>query len=135
MTTPVLSRRELFAVTGGAVVAAGTVAALKQGAEDDPLAAMASGRTVVLQDRRLPLPEEVRARLGEGVQLLTLEQDPVRMWRGEHAAVLQDSDTRLLGVTPWIEFVMIRGLAAESRKQVRYQRFDADSNAMVWLIS
>src|SRR5690606_11336357 len=103
--------------------------------EDNPLAAMASGRTVVLQDRRLPLPEEVRARLGEGVQLLTLEQDPVRMWRGEHAAVLQDSDTRLLGVTPWIEFVMIRGLAAESRKQVRYQRFDADSNAMVWLIS
>lgn len=96
MKTPVLSRRELFAVTGGAVVAAGTVAALKQGAEDDPLAAMASGRTVVLQDRRLPLPEEVRARLGEGVQLLTLEQDPVRMWRGEHAAVLPGAILRWL---------------------------------------
>jgi hypothetical protein len=30
---------------------------------------------------------------------------------------------------------MIRGLAAESRRRVRYQRFDADSNAMVWLIA
>lgn len=135
MKTPVLSRRELFALTGGAVVAAGTVAALQQGGEDDPLAAMSSRRTVVLQDRRLLLPDQVRAELGAGVRLLTLEQDPVRMWRGEHAVLLQAADTRLLGVTPWIEFVMIRGLAAESRKQVRYQRFDADSNAVVWLIA
>jgi hypothetical protein len=59
----------------------------------------------------------------------------VRMWRGEHAALLQDPATRLMGVTPWIEFVMVRGLAAESRKRVRYQRFDADSNAVVWLIA
>lgn len=134
-----LNRRELLALTGGAVVAAAgassTTSNPASGAADE-LLHEANGNTVVLQDRRLQLPDEVRARMdASGSRLLTLDQDPVRMWRGEHAALLQDPGTRLLGVTPWIEFVMIRGLAAESRRRVRYQRFDADSNAMVWLIA
>lgn len=138
-----LNRRELLALSGGAVVAAGAAAAGAGGsAAPSPslvtadLPATDDGTTVVLQDRRLPLPEEVRARLDAGgSRLLTLDPDPVRMWRGEHAPLLQGAGTRLLGVTPWIEFVMIRGLAAESRRLVRYQRFDADSNAVVWLIA
>lgn len=139
-----LNRRELLALSGGAVVAAAGAAAAGAGSGAAPspslvtgdLPATDDGTTVVLQDRRLPLPEEVRARLDAGgSRLLTLDPDPVRMWRGEHAALLQGAGTRLLGVTPWIEFVMIRGLAAESRRLVRYQRFDADSNAVVWLIA
>lgn len=133
-----LNRRELLALSGGAVMAAGAAAAAPAPvieADADALP-VAGGRTVVLQDRRLALPDDLRARLGQsGVTLVQLEQDPVRMWRGEHAALLQDTGTRLMGVTPWIEFVMIRGLAAESQRRVRYQRFDADSNAMVWLIA
>lgn len=135
-----LNRRELLALSGGAVMAAAGASASAAAAE----AAIVEGgdlmpaanSTVVVQDRRLALPEDLRARLGEdGVKLVTLEQDPVRMWRGEHARLLQSAETRLMGVTPWIEFVMIRGLAAETRRRVRYQRFDADSNAMVWLIA
>ena len=135
-----LNRRELLALSGGAVAAVtGGSTAMSQPAGTDQgkaLLAFEDGPAVVLQDRRLQLPEDIRARLdATGTRLLTLEQDPVRMWRGEHGALLQSADTRLLGVTPWIEFVMIRGLAAESRRRVRYQRFDADSNAMVWLIA
>jgi hypothetical protein len=57
------------------------------------------------------------------------------MWRGEHATLLGDPSTRLVGTTPWIQFVMIQGLAAESRRRVRYQRHDAATDAMVWLIA
>jgi hypothetical protein len=138
-----LNRRELIALSGGAVMAAtAATTAANRGAAPSPVgpdvadADVAGGRTVILQDRRLELPSDLRGKLEQdGARLLTLEQDPVRMWRGEHAALLQDPATRLMGVTPWIEFVMVRGLAAESRKRVRYQRFDADSNAVVWLIA
>lgn len=135
---PKLDRRAVLTVSGAAVVAAVTAAqgaAAPAAGDGDPLAGSAAN-TVVLQDRRLALPGDVRTRLaGNGACLLTLEADPVRMWRGEHAALLAARETRLLGVTQWIEFVMIQGLAAESRRRVRYQRFDAGSNAMVWLIA
>lgn len=133
-----LNRRELLALSGGAMMLAAAAPASTDAAASTSAGPLpeSDGTTVVLQDRRLQLPDEVRARLdANGSLLLTLDPDPVRMWRGEHAALLQDSSTRLLGVTPWIEFVMVRGLAAETRRRVRYQRFDADSNAMVWLIA
>jgi hypothetical protein len=134
--SPRLTRRSLLAGSGGAMLVAA-------GARSDAIdatvveqAALEHGASVVLQDRRLVLPEDACRRLAaRGVRVLELEGDPVRMWRGEHAAMLADSGTRLLGVTPWIEFVMIQGLAAESRRRVRYQRFDATRNAMVWLIA
>jgi hypothetical protein len=137
-----LNRRELIALSGGAVVAATAATAAAMRSQSSPVgpdvtgADVAAGRTVILQDRRLELPHDLRERLEQdGAALLTLEPDPVRMWRGEHAALLQDQGSRLMGVTPWIEFVMIRGLAAESRKLVRYQRFDAAADAVVWLIA
>lgn len=136
---PSVSRRAVLAGSGGAMlVAAGSSGDghLAFDPAEIEQTAIAQRASVILQDRRLLLPEDTRQRLAaNGVQLLTLESDPVRMWRGEHAAVLQGAGTRLLGVTPWIEFVMIQGLAAESRRRVRYQRFDADRNAIVWLIA
>jgi hypothetical protein len=136
---PGLSRRTLLAGSGGAVIAAaGSTSApgIAMDASWVEQAALEHRATVVLQDRRLLLPDVTRQRLSaNGVRLLTLEGDPVRMWRGAHATLLGSADTRLLGVTPWIEFVMIRGLAAESRRRVRYQRFDAGNNALVWLIA
>jgi hypothetical protein len=92
--------------------------------------------TIILQDARLPLPADVQARLrGNGARVITLEGDPVRMWRGELASILDRRETRLLGVTRWTEFLLIQGLAAESRRRVRYQRFDGATDAMVWLIA
>jgi hypothetical protein len=130
-----LDRRALLCASGAAALAAASASAQARAlAGTDPL--LLTGALVVLQDRRLVLPEDVKLRLtGDGMRLLMLEADPVRMWRGEHAAVLANPATRLLGVTPWIEFVMIQGLAAESRRRVRYQRFDRDNDAMVWLIA
>lgn len=139
-SAPRVSRRVLLAGSGGAMmVAAAGLRAREGGAEgnaDELFAAAGSGTTVVLQDRRLVLPEDLRDRLAaNGARLLTLDADPVRMWRGEQSALLTNPQTRLLGVTPWIEFVMIQGLAAESRRRARYQRFDAGNDAMVWLIA
>lgn len=132
-------RRRLLAATGSALLGAAALpaqAASTSTGAIDALDAVPAGATVVLQDRRLELPADVLERLAGGdLRLLTLQADPVRMWRGEHAELLARRDTRLLGVTPWIEFVMIRGLAAESRRRVRYQRYDEASDAMVWLIA
>src|SRR5262245_3506415 len=122
----VANRRELLAgatlATGGALVTGRAPAA------DAGLAAvMAPGRaTVVLQDARQAIPAEVRARLAaNGAQVLALEADPVRMWRGAHAALLGDRGTQLLGVTRWPQLLLVRGLAAESGRRLRYQRYDA----------
>lgn len=134
--TPRLTRRNLIAGSGGAmlVAAGGRPDAIDATVVEQ--VAREHRASVVLQDRRLVLPADACRRLAaSGVRVLELEGDPVRMWRGEHAAVLDDADTRLLGVTPWIEFVMIQGLAAETRRRVRYQRFDATRDAMVWLIA
>jgi hypothetical protein len=136
---PRLSRRVVLAGSGGAMMVAAAGLRAEEGAavgNPEDLFAAGAGQTVVLQDRRLVLPEDLRERLTtNGSRFLTLDPDPVRMWRGEHAALLTNPQTRLLGVTPWIEFVMIQGLAAESRRRARYQRFDAGNDAMVWLIA
>lgn len=133
---PRLSRRSVLAGSGVATLAVASGRADGIDATVVEQAALEHRATVVLQDRRLVLPPEARERLeGNGLRLLMLDADPVRMWRAEHARLLADPGTRLLGVTPWIEFVMIQGLAAESRRRVRYQRFDAGRDAMVWLIA
>jgi hypothetical protein len=134
-----LSRRVVLAGSGGAMLAAAAGLQAEEGqtrGSEEDLFAAGARHTLVLQDRRLVLPEDLRSRLtADGARFLTLDVDPVRMWRGEHAALLTNPQTRLLGVTPWIEFVMIQGLAAESRRRARYQRFDAGNDAMVWLIA
>ncbi len=114
-------------------MAVNTAAAQSAGSlQEDAFAAA----TIVLQDARLPLPADVRARLGRnGARVITLEADPVRMWRGELRPILDRRDTRMLGVTRWTEFLLIQGLAAESRRRVHYQRFDAATDTMVWLIA
>jgi hypothetical protein len=78
----------------------------------------------------------VRRQLGaNGARVIALAADPVRMWRGEQAGLLGSRATRLLGVTTWPTFLMVRGLAEESGRRVREQRLDTVSGAMVWLIA
>lgn len=94
------------------------------------------GVTVVLQDTRVVLPDDVRRRLAaNGACVIPLDEDPVRMWRGEQASLLGSRRTRLLGATLWPQFLLVRGLAEESGRRVRYQRLDAASGAIVWLIA
>jgi hypothetical protein len=133
------SRRAVLAGTGLTLAGTALSAAGGEGgiAAGDMAAATAGAQvTVILQDRRFELPGEVRARLaGNGARVVPLEEDPVRMWRGELAALLSARETRLLGATRWPEFLMVSGLAAESGRRVRYQRLDAASGAIVWLIA
>ncbi len=133
------SRRAVLAGTG--LTLAGT--ALSSSATDAGagVGRQAEGQaaptvTVILQDKRFELPEDVRTRLaGNGARVVPLEEDPVRMWRGELASLLAAPGTRLLGATRWPEFLMVRGLAAESGRRVRYERLDAESGALIWLIA
>jgi hypothetical protein len=128
------SRRQLLA--GSALVVATTAIARNAGAKDLDLLRLADGATVVLHDHRVPLAAATAQRLAaNGARLIELADDPVRMWRDEIGALLARSDTRLLGATRWPEFLMISGLAAESRRRVRYQRLDQASGAIVWLIA
>lgn len=133
MSHPTTTRRAVLAGAG----CAATGAAL--GSDQSVPVSAAPGLqrpTVVLQDRRLPVPADIAARLaGNGAQLLELEVDPVRMWRGAMAPLLAARGTRLLGVTQWPQFLLVSGLAAESGRRVRYQRHDAASGAFVWLIA
>lgn len=127
------TRRAVLAGAGG-VLAGGSI--VSQASMQETEVAAEAVTTVILQHRRLTLPADVQRRLaGNGARVIPLEEDPVRMWRGEHAPLLDRRDTRLLGVTPWAEFLMVRGLAAESGRRVRYQRVDKANDAIVWLIA
>ncbi len=72
---------------------------------------------------------------GNGAQVIALTDDPVRMWRGEIGELLKHPDTRLFGVTLWADYLIVRGLAAESRRHVRHERHDAEAGTFTWLIA
>ena len=127
------SRRQLLAGGGWAVATAATVSGTAvAGASLPDLAGSAS---VILHDHRFALPADMQQRLSaNGARIVALGDDPVRMWRTEIGTLLGQRDTRLLGVTRWPEFLLVRGLAAESRRHVRYQRVDPETGATIWLI-
>jgi hypothetical protein len=125
------NRRQLL--VGGSCAIAALGGAAIAGEQSVTLTDQAS---VVLHDARFTLPADVQQRLqSNGARIVRLQEDPVRMWRDELGALLAPPDTRLLGVTRWPEFLMIRGMAAESRRHVRYQRMDASTGAIIWLIA
>ncbi len=133
MSAPRASRREMLAGAGMAL--AGAPLALSANAAPVPTAP-GNDATIVLQDRRYALPQAVIQRLGgNGARVMALEADPVRQWRGEQAPLLAARGTRLLGVTGWPQFLLVRGLAEESGRRVRHSRLDVASGAIVWLIA
>lgn len=96
----------------------------------------ASKATVVLHDPRLKLDPQITARLeAAGARFIALTGDPVRQWRGLQRGLLADRDTRLYGVTRWPDFLIVRGLAAESRRLVRHENLDPATGVMTWLIA
>ncbi len=91
---------------------------------------------VVLHDRRIAMdPASARRLAGNGAQIIALTEDPVRQWRGAQGALLQQPGTRLFGVTLWADYLIVRGLAAESRRHVRHERHDPDTGIFSWLIA
>lgn len=131
----VLDRRRF--ITGGAAtgVAAAVVSAEVQGGASAGVLASMPSSTVVLHDPRIPMPSEVRNRLdANGARVVTLDGDPVWFWRSKAGDLLRDPATPLMGVTSWAELLVFRGLAAETRRHLRYEKL-ADSGTFVWLIA
>jgi len=137
---PSSTRRQF--VAGAALTGTVTLAASAQAsAEAAPpslssLEGAALRANVVLHDPRIQIDPAVRARLeASGARFIELAQDPVRQWRGELAGVLADPGTRLFGVSNWPDFLMVRGLAAESRRHVRHESLDPATGVFTWLIA
>ncbi|MFM1887489.1 MAG: hypothetical protein RL026_2646 [Pseudomonadota bacterium] len=93
--------------------------------------------TVVLHDPRIALDPEVTARFAaRGVRVIPLVGDPVRLWRSaELGALLADPSTRLLGLTRWSDYVILRGLAAGSRRYPQHEVLDAEQGHFTWAIA
>lgn len=127
-----LSRRHVL--IGGAVAGATLLTPLA--AQAAWAAADGHGVSVLLHDRRVTpdaaLVDRLRAR---HTRLVVVRDDPVRQWRDESAAWLAQRDARLMGITRWPDFLMLRGLAAESRRHVRFASAVSETGVLTWLIA
>lgn len=131
-----MKRRQFLAssAAGGTLAASGIAVAWGRA----PMAtlAAASRASVVLHDQRIALDPAVARRLrANGAQVVSLTEDPVRLWRSEVGAVLRQPGTRLFGVTRWADYLIVRGLAAESRRHVRHERHEPECGTFTWLIA
>jgi hypothetical protein len=124
-------------MAGGGAALVGSLVLMPRAGEAGHAGPVAgSGATVVLQGgRRAASGAEWRRFAARDVRVIALEADPVRQWRGPQAALLAARSTRLLGATSWPEFLLVRGLAEESGRRVRYQRFDAVNATVIWQIA
>ena len=129
------SRRRFLAGAGGVAGVAGASAAPTAVQAVDQMTA-ATSASVVLHDPRIALPGDVAKRLAQnGARIITLDADPVRLWRTEVGALLRRPDTRLFGVTRWADYLIVRGLAAESRRHTRHEQHHPGSEHFTWLIA
>jgi hypothetical protein len=130
-----VTRRDVLAATA-VLVSGGAVSALCIDSRQQGDFTTDLGATVILQASRYQLPHDLARRVGgNDACVIQLEADPVRQWRGPQAQRLAARDTRLLGVTSWPQFLLVRGLAEESGRRVRYQRMDDATGAITWLIA
>jgi hypothetical protein len=130
-----LGRRRFMA---GSVAAAGFAAATT-GAEAQAALALetpgVAGISVVLYDPHLAIsPDDLRSFHAKGTRIIALHGDPVLFWRSPAGAVLRDPATQLLGITGWAALLVFRGLAAETRRHLRYERLTSDAT-FTWLIA
>ena len=129
------NRRQFLTGVGGVMGVATAAAAAGAAPLADPLAAAGSA-SVVLHDPRIVLAPDVAQRLTtNGARIITLDEDPVRMWRTEVGELLRRADTRLFGVTRWADYLIVRGLAAESRRHVRHEQHHPEGGHFTWLIA
>jgi hypothetical protein len=130
------TNRRRFLKAGVAIAGAGTLATTGTSAQASAALLAASRASVVLHDPRLPIDAQVVTRLeAAGARFVPLSGDPVRLWRGAQRELLAHRDTRLFGVTRWPDFLIVRGLAAETRRRVRHESLDPATGVMIWLIA
>lgn len=135
MSTNGVDRRRFLAAAGGSAALLATFGEAADAATVAGSAGQGRGTAFVLHDARLPLPADVLARLtAAGTRIITLSGDPVRFWRSADADPLRERSARLYGLTRWADFLIFRGLAAETRRHVRYERLEPASDAFTWLI-
>jgi hypothetical protein len=132
----IASRRQFLTGAGVAAAAsAATVGSAGAATALDTLAA-AQSASVVLHDPRIPLSAERAARLtANGARIIQLDGDAVRLWRPEIGALLARPDTRLFGLTRWADYLIVKGLAAESRRHTRHEQHHAEGGHFTWLIA
>lgn len=125
------ARRRFLASSAAAAGAIGAPLAQAGAAIDMP-----AGVSVLLHDRRIGLDEALVQRLTrEGTRVIALDDDPVQMWRGELGTLLRDPRTRLFGISRWADLLIVRGLAAETRRHLRHEQLDAEGGTFTWLIA
>jgi hypothetical protein len=130
------ANRRQFLQGSVTLTGAGALAAVGNAAQASALLVAASKASVVMHDPRLAIDAKVVARLeASGARFISLNGDPVRLWRGAQSALLAHRDTRLFGVTRWPDFLIVRGLAAETRRHVRHEALDPATGVMTWLIA
>lgn len=136
--------RRRFLAAGGTAACAAALAGVstRAGAGETPPAARVGATFAEDAPRILLLDTGVRVsaaslqRLGaQGARPIHLAGDPVRLWRSEQGAMLRDPHTRLLGITGWDGLLLFRGLAAETRRHLRYERHDEATGAFVWMVA
>jgi hypothetical protein len=127
-----LSRRHVLlggAATAGALLPVGSREAVHAATEQPRI-------SVLLHDRRIIPDAALVVRLqARGARVVALGEDPVRQWRDESAAWLAERDARLMGIARWPDFLMLRGLAAESRRHVRFVSPVSTDGVLTWLIA
>ena len=134
MNTPRATRRQF--VTGAAMAGTLAAAATVHGSTGVSTTEAASQASVVLHDRRIGIDPALRARLVEGgARFVALTDDPVRQWRSEIAALLAQRGTRVFGITQWSDYLLVRGLAAETRRHVRHESKASGDGVLTWLIA
>ena len=130
-----LDRRQFITSGAAAGVAATVRGADAQASPQLELWAEAPRASVVLHDPRIPMPAEVLHRLdANGARVIALEGDPVWFWRSAAGAPLRNPSTTLLGVTGWAELLVFRGLAAETRRHLRYEKLAA-AGTFIWMVA
>jgi hypothetical protein len=122
----------------GSASAAGFAAAMTGAQAQAALALTTSGTariSVVLYETRVAIsPDDLRGFDAKGTRIIALHGDPVWFWRSAAGAVLRDPATQLLGITGWAALLVLRGLAAETRRHLRYERLTSDAT-FTWLIA
>jgi len=120
------------AAMAGTLVAGAATGGNSFGSQDDA----AQQASVVLHDRRIEIEPALRDRLvAGGARFVELTDDPVRQWRGEIASLLTHPDTRLFGITQWSDYLLVRGMAAETRRHVRHESKASGDGVLTWLIA
>lgn len=84
------------------------------------LAAIEAGPMLAVYDSRLPQTEIfARECAAKGIRLLDIAAEDARQWRGCRGGFCVAAGDRIIGMTGWSDWVLLRGVLYEQRRRVR----------------